>query len=446
MNILLLRFRMAAIMLCAALASVQIAVAEIPILANWPQEIGTNQTGFIEFTSCSGSTYEVYVGTNIVSSAPLVASGTTSVITFSLASIACSTGETMSTLCLTNNSTDEAVSVMPRPFFTVGTMVTSTPAIVPMDGKTPVLDTDNDLIYFKLTPRKTTVVAYANGRSLYITNMTEPATLTITVKQYYGDGKATLPYIYCDGDLKSFVAPNCWIQDLVLSGSVKSVTMKGGTLGYTTARHTHDCHAQVGHGLSCAGATPANGLKSVKVKYMVGSVYTPVSFHLKGVSIQGEEGGILSGLFLCDLFGTVSGDIISNACMIASTTNSKELSFKSISANRFWDENATSNTLNSSVQNIFVAGMDADVFLTTLSDSNAFTGIIPSGTIGTMFNRSYLYNPQAVFVVAGKVRIDQIPPLPPLFVGPPAVKLKSNVYPALTLNNYWFVNGVQTNW
>ena len=392
----------------------------LPVMANWPAQLGLTQTGFVEFVSTTNEEYLLLLdqATGAVVLTSWRATGVYSLISFSLAGQSGAAGDAPPLRLYSRSS--GSWTYMPRPFILVDDMP------VVLDGKTASTDTDGDLIYFTLKPLGA-AHADVQGRSISISGMTEPATLTIKVKATGGDGKTILPFIACDGSLKALKATKCSIDEIHLTGSVVSVSMSKGTLGYR-----HDRRAQVCHGLACYGPSGETGLKQVTADSLLGQVRAPVSYKQKGASILAAKTGVLQGVFVCDLYKTVRGGTIDDAWMFATTTNGKGLGFKSISADTFMDSNMATNGPLANAQTLFVAGMPPAVFWPQVAATNEFLGIIPSGYIGSMLSQSYFANPQATFVIGKPQR---------------PIKIKTNVFPP-SFVGYWFVNGERKpgNW
>ncbi|NLF40451.1 VCBS repeat-containing protein [bacterium] len=367
---------------------------EVPIIANWPAHIGVTQTGYIEFVTITNDEYSVRLGgdPHSVELVNLVATSDYARVAFSLAEHGMFPKQWP--LIRVVNLTKGEASLMPRPFLIVDE------AQIDLTGQKPMTDIDHDKVYFRLDPLGA-ATAHVEGHSLFINGMTEPAKLKIWVKRFYGDGYATLPYLAADGSFQKIAIQRCSIDEIHLTGSVSSVSIKGGTLGYL-----HGRAAQIVHGLACYEPTPETGLRKVIVAgkaghggEMLGRIFAPMSFRNAGATLIARK-GLLTGVCIGEWFKELNADTIQDCAVFALTNGPDGYAIRKVKSRYLWDTGLAASDFVTNAQTLFVAGMSPDECWALASATGSFAGIIPSGSIKAVSVRSLFPSPQGVFILS----------------------------------------------
>jgi hypothetical protein len=390
----------------------------IPILANWPQQIGLIQTGFLEIATSSNEEYTLRLGPDPgIELAAWRATSDYSMVAFTYAHQGLVAGDTplLRLISLSNGN----FATMPRPFTLVNDW-----ALDPT-GRTALREDGNEIycrIYAKPKPLITT-----QGKSIFISGLISPAKIFVRVtSKMGGDGHTTIPYIEADGFIQSIKTKGSSIDEIHAAGGARSIQLNGGSLGYR-----HDKRAHVCHGLACGDNALSVGLRDVKVTTwrgdygeILGRILAPVSLNGKGVKLIAAQGTI-EGVFMADTFDELVAFAIEDSWVYATNVGLKGYAIDSIKAAYLRDSGLTGTTNTYLAQQIFVAGMGPEAFWLAAHASNSFVGIVPQGVIRMVSGNPGCVQSHGVYIIGT--------PTKPVIV-PKAVDRQKE---------YWFINGNQ---
>jgi hypothetical protein len=390
----------------------------IPILANWPQQIGLTQTGFIEVATISNTEYTLRLGADPgVELAAWRATSDYSLVVFTFAHQGLTAG--MSPLLRLISLSNGNVATMPRPFTIVNEWA------LDATGRTPLRE-DGDEIYCRIhaVPQPSIRI---EGKSIYISRLISPLKIFVRVTDKMGgDGHYTIPYIEADGPIDLIKTKGCSIDEVHAAGGVRSVRLNGGSLGYR-----HDKRARVCHGLLCGLDAPGKGLRDVTVSRwrgdfgeILGRIQAPVSYNGNGVKLLATQGTI-QGVFMADWFDELMAYTIEDSWVYATNVGVKGYAIDSVKAAYLLDSGLTGTTNTFMAQQIFVAGMDPETFWNAAVMSNSFVGIVPQGVIRKVTGIPGCVKSHGVYIIG-------VPTKP--VVVPKAVDRQKE---------YWFINGKQ---
>jgi len=390
----------------------------IPILANWPQQIGLYQTCFLEIATCSNEEYILRFGPDPgVELAAWRATSDYSMVAFTFANQGLAAG-VMPLLRLISLSNGN-VATMPRPFALVNEWA------LDATGRTPLREDGNE-IYCRINAKPQPAITI-QGKSIFISGLISPAKIFVRVtSKMGGDGHTTIPYIEADGPIHIIKTKDCSVDEIHAAGGVRSIQFDGGSLGYR-----HDKRARVCHGLACGDTVLSVGLRDVKVKRwqgeygeILGRIIAPASFNGKGVKLIAAEGTI-QGVFVADWFNELIAYAIEDSWVFATNVGVRGYAIDSVKAAYLRDSGLTGTTNTYLAQQVFVAGMDPGAFWRAAQASNSFAGIVPQGVIRRVSGKPGCVQSHGVYIIGT--------PTKPVIV-PNAVDRQKE---------YWFINGNQ---
>jgi len=332
------------------------------VLCLWPELIGHQQTGTVEFVSPVDSSWTLLAGSNEV------ATGTCTVgwnlVEFFAGNLPVQDENSSNFLQLAVGGGLE---------FNAGCIT-----VVKDNLKTNpdefVKDLDDDLIYVKYIPKANGEIR-AEGRTLFIEDGNAKDKLIIKVKpaKGTGDGVCRISGIICNGDLGKIKIPGT-LDRLIVNGSLKKLILKGGTLGHNCKTKLHNVRFRSDAGKSL--------IKTVAVKNKLDKKFIPANVFanilcgelnddgtiepeiLKTISIAGGNLGLENvrkkldakavGNLIVKQKKDVNGDIIDYSFYLTGEEKQGSgMSFKKIMANNILDSNSSNS--------YFVCGYDSDI-------------------------------------------------------------------------------------
>ena len=327
------------------------------MLCTWPELIGKQQTGTVEFIS-QGGLWTLLAGTKEV------ASGT------------CTAGWNVVNFWSENlpdqdeDSSNQLVLSVGDLSFDAGAVTVVEDDLEAENPKDFVKDFDDDLIYVKYIS-KTGGEIRAEGRTLIIDDGSAKDKLMVTVKaaKGEGDGVCRISGIICNGDL-GMVKVMGTVDKLIVNGSLSKLMLKGGSLGHNCKTKLHNVRFESAAGKSkitlVAGKNKTNKKiipANVFANILCGELKDDNSIDpqiLKMIAIKGGNLGIenVKRRIDAEAVSTIlvkakgdGGDILDYSFYLTGEEKpGKKMSFKKLLANNIIDS-STSNSY-------FICGYD----------------------------------------------------------------------------------------
>ncbi len=335
---------------------------DMSVLCTWPELIGLQQTGTVEFISSIDSSYTLFVGTQQVVSG------------------ICTTGWNILEFFAGNLPFKEQTEtnmlelvIEPNLKLNAGN-VTVVETDLKINPKTFVEDLDGDLIYVKYISKADGKLR-TEGRTLFIENGNANDKLIIKVKpaKGKGDGVCRISGIFCNGDLGMIKIPGS-LDRLIVNGSLKKLMLKGGSLGHNCKTKLHNVKFRSNAGKSLIKTVARKNKLDKKVipanvfaNILCGEINDEGTIELevlKMISIVGGNLGIENNRKTLDAKAVanvivkpknnIDGNIIDYSFYL--TGEEKQgggMSFKKIMANNIIDSNSSNS--------YFICGYDTDI-------------------------------------------------------------------------------------
>jgi len=207
------------------------------VLCTWPELIGKQQTGTVEFVSQGGS-WTLLVGTQEVASGTCTAGW--NVIDFRSENLPVQNVDSFNQLVLTVGDLS----------FGAGTVTVVDDDLEVENPTDFVRDFDGDLIYVKYIS-KTGGEIRAEGRTIFIDDGSADDKLMVTVKaaKGEGDGVCRISGIICNGDI-GMVKVMGTVDKLIVNGSLSKLMLRGGSLGHNCKTKLHNVRFESAAGKS----------------------------------------------------------------------------------------------------------------------------------------------------------------------------------------------------
>jgi len=334
----------------------------VGVLCTWPNLIGADQTGTVEFVSPDSSEWRLISGSNEVASGFCTAGW--NLVEFS--------AENLPVKLQTGSNLLE-LAIGAGLVFDAGKITVMETDLKTKDPKAFIKDLDDDQIYVKYTSKTGDI--YAQGRTIFIENGSVKDKLIVKVKaaKGTGDGVCRISGIICNGDLGMVKIPGT-LDKLIVNGVLKKVMLKGGVLGHDCKTKLHNVRFKSDAGKSqikvMAGKNkkdkttiPADVFANVLCGELMddGSIEPEI---LKAISIVGGNLGIENvkrkldaeaiGSVLVKAKKDIGGDIVDYSFYLTGEEKQgKGMSVKKVLANNIIDS-TTSNSY-------FICGYDTEI-------------------------------------------------------------------------------------